>query len=111
VLAKANETLVDDETVAHRSGEHGLALPCFPHLDGECFARKYRRSESAFNVLETICIATTQRIQQAATCESVCAQTMQDWLWKYSRCNRWVIWIGMQWVAVAIQAIQQRLVG
>jgi hypothetical protein len=90
-LTEAHETLVDNDAVTNRSCEHGFAFACLPHLDGECFARKYWRSETTFNVLEAICIAATQCIQQATTSESVCAQTMQDGLREYACCNSRVI--------------------
>ena len=62
-LAEANQTLVDDLAIAHKSLKESFSGTAVPNLDRERVTGEHRRGETTLNVLEAIGITSAHRIQ------------------------------------------------
>ena len=69
--AVAEQALVDDDAVADRRREHGLAVAGLPRPDRERLAGEHRRGEAALDVVEARRVGAAQRVQQGPPGEPV----------------------------------------
>lgn len=111
-VSKSKEPSVNDHIVilSHRTKSKAAwqLIGGVPHRNRETVSREDRLRKACAHRTKTCGIRIGERVKQSSSRDAVGAEPVEDGSWKTGTSGKG--WIGVQWVSIARESIQKRLI-